>query len=256
MEPVDTEAGKLLKKLENPAHSAFSAERIADAAKRGAATKSMRKLGDRLRDMIRETTGVQHEGSVVLDELGRFFAEAGKSDAPPDPDTDSDPEKYTYEAARRERQKTEVPNPMDGQRGGQTGGQRGERTSGQKGRHGSRSGEIGDGDTGSTGGREPVELIDVRNRIGPNTKGAARSRVLFFSPKVGGRIELSVQALGVNAPDRLLLMETNSGTVGHGVVTLDVDALERCSLVVSFAEPYDGPIELLAVRLETPEVPA
>ena len=38
------------------------------------------------------------------------------------------------------------------------------------------------------------------------------------------------------------------GVSGSGVLSLDVAAGERCSVTVSFDEPYDGPIELLAVN--------
>ena len=117
VEPVDDAAGKLLKKLENPAHDGFSAQRISDPAKRGAAEAAMKKLGLQLREMIRETTGVKHEGAVVLDELGRFFAEPGKADTPPDPDAEKDPEKYTYDAPRRKRQMQQVPTLTGGQQG-------------------------------------------------------------------------------------------------------------------------------------------
>ncbi|MCD9122286.1 hypothetical protein [Cupriavidus sp. UGS-1] len=251
VEPHDGEAGKLLKKLENPAHSAFSAERIADPIKRSAATRAMRKLGERIRDMIRDTAGVQPQGSVVLDELGRFFAEPGKADAQPGSNAESDPEKYTYDAAKRERLKGGQPSTDEGASGGQAG----KRSGGPK-RDPSGRGKVGPGggggggDSGSTATQIAVELRDVRNRIERDMNGKARDRVLYFSPVRSGRVALTVQALGVNAPDKLMLTACGIGTLSHGTVNLHVEAGQRYSFSVSFDEPYEGPIELLAMTAD------
>lgn len=257
VEPHDAEAGKLLKKLENPAHSAFSAERISDPTKRSAAIRAMRKLGESLRDMIRDAAGVQQQGSVVLDELGRFFAEPGKADAQPSPSAESDPEKYTYDAAKRERRKANSPDPDEGATGGQAGKHTGAPTRNPTGQgKGSPGGKSGDGDSGSTASRRTVELVDVRNRIVRDKGGEARSRVLYFSSGETGRLALTLQALGVNAPDKLVLTATSVGTLTHGAVNLHADSGKRYSFSVSFDEPYEGPIELIAVMAENNGAPA
>ncbi|WP_262269596.1 hypothetical protein [Microvirga yunnanensis] len=253
VEPVDDGAGRLLKKLENPAHDGFSAQRISDPAKRGAAEAAMRKLGKQLRDLIRETTGVKHEGAVILDELGRFFAEPGKSDTPSDPDAENDPEKYTYDVPRRKRQKRQAQMPAGGHQGGRSA--TGSGTSGNGGGAGTATGS-GSGGIGARGDREVVELRDVRNRIRRDAAGRPRSRVLHFSPEAGGSIELSVQATGVNAPEQLVLTGTDSGTLKGGAVKLEVSEGERCSVTVSFEDSYDGPIEIIAVTRETAEAGA
>ena len=96
VEPDDTDAGVLLKQLENPAHDGFSAERIPDSERRAGATAAMRRLGREIRETIRGATSVRHEGAVVLDELGKYFAEPGRADAEPDPAAENDPERFTY----------------------------------------------------------------------------------------------------------------------------------------------------------------
>ena len=73
-------------------------------------------------------------------------------------------------------------------------------------------------------------------------------RELYFTPETGGRIEIAVQATGVNVAERLRVVGTSTGETDSGVVSLDVTEGERCSVTVSFDEPYDGPIELLAVN--------
>tara|TARA_R110002126_G_scaffold213048_2_gene359538 strand:+ start:637 stop:2538 length:1902 start_codon:yes stop_codon:yes gene_type:complete len=254
VEPAEIDSGVLLKKLENPAHDGFSAERIADAGKRAAATAAMRRLGTVLREIIRSTTGVTHEGAVVLDELGRFFAETGKADTPPDPDAEHDPERYTYESQRRTPKARPAPAPAGGQKGGSGGAGTG--SGGNGGGAGTATGS-GSGGHGARGDREPVLLRDIRNRIRPGTSGAAVSRELHFSPVAAGTIELTVQATGVNAPENLYVASADAGTARSGSLTLEVKQGERCSVTVTFDEPYDGPIELIAVtQSETTEVPA
>ena len=49
----------------------------------------------------------------------------------------------------------------------------------------------------------------------------------------------------------------DAGTPGSGVLTIDVKDGKRCKVTVSFDEPYDGPIELIAVsRAEVEETSA
>ncbi len=254
VEPDDTEAGVLLKKLENPAHDGFSAERLPDAGKRADASSAMKRLGKELREIIKATTGVKHEGSVVLDELGRFFAETGKTDTPDDPNAEHDPERYTYQSTRRKSKSRKAPSPAGGERGGRS--QNGTGSGGKGGGSGSGTGR-GTGGRGTAGDREPVALREVRNLIRKDSSGAATSRELHFTPEASGSIELMVQATGVNAPEGLNVTAADAGTPGSGVLTVDVKDGERCKVTVSFDEPYDGPIELIALsRVEVEETPA
>ena len=76
-------------------------------------------------------------------------------------------------------------------------------------------------------------------------------------PEASGPIELMVQATGVNAPEGLNVTAADAGTPGSGVLTVDVKDGERCKVTVSFDEPYDGPIELIAIsRAAGEETPA
>lgn len=106
----------------------------------------------------------------------------------------------------------------------------------------------GTGGRGSQGERETIVLRDIRNRIRADEDGSPISRELYFTPGEGGRIEIAVQATGVNVADSLRVVAADSGETGSGVLSLDVVEGERCSVTVSFDEPYDGPIELLAVN--------
>ena len=66
-----------------------------------------------------------------------------------------------------------------------------------------------------------------------------------------------VQATGVNEPEDLNVTAADAGSLVSGVLTVNVKDGERCKVTVSFDEPYDGPIELIAVRrAEVEEAPA
>ena len=246
VEPDDTDAGVLLKQLENPAHDGFSAERIPDPTRRARASAAMRKLGREIRETIRGATRITHDGAVVLDELGRYFAEPGTSDSEPDPAAEDDPEKYTYTSHRRKRRRQRTTTPEGGQDGGHDG-----TGTGSKGRNGDGTGKgygKGFGGRGTRGKRDTIRLRDVRNLIKTGDGGLPTLRELYFTPETGGRVEIVVQATGVNVAERLRVVGTSTGETDSGVLSLDVTEGKRCSVTVSFDEPYDGPIELLAVN--------
>ncbi len=246
VEPEDTDAGVLLKHLENPAHDGFSAERIPDSERRATATAAMRRLGREIREAIRGAASVRHEGAVVLDELGRYFALPGRADAEPDPAAEPDPETYIYTSHTRPPRPPQAPTPSGGQQGGNSG-----TGTGSGGEHGGGTGRgtgTGSGGRGTRGDRETVALRDVRNRIRTGDDGTPVSRQLHFTPGTGGRIDVTVLATGVNDAEELRIVETNKGVTRSGAVSIDVVEKERCSVIVSFDEPYGGPIELLAVN--------
>lgn len=245
VQPCDHAAGKLLKKLENPAHNAFSAERISDPVGRRDAEKAMRKLGSKLREMIKKVTGTPSDGSLALDELGRFFAYKGKSDSTPDPANESDPETYTYSAVSVTSKKANDPS-GGGSEGGQAGGHKGRNKTKTGGGGNRQPGTRGRGDSGASGMRSSIDLIGVRNRIVPDDQGAAKSRILYFSSPVSGNIEISIQATGVNNAESLYPAAVDRGLIKNEKVFLCVEAGERSSLLVEFDEPYEGPVEVIA----------
>ncbi len=255
VEPEDADTSAFLKKLENPSHDGFSAERITDPSKRSDAARAMKRLGKELRDIIKKTTGVKHEGAVVLDELGRFFADQGQGERPPDPAAEPDPERYTYKSQRKGKMKPRpAPDPEGGQEGGSS--RTGKGSSGKGGGTGKGTGSGSEG-RGTRGDRQPVTLRDVRNRIRTDSSGAAVSREIHFTPELDGLIELRVEATGIDKPENLVVESTSKGSVDAGAIIIKANALQRESVTVTFDEPYEGPIELIAVsRTESPETTA
>jgi hypothetical protein len=245
VEPEGDEAGKLLKRLENPAHDGFSAERISSPEKRAAAETAMRQLGKSLRDLIKQKTGTVQEGAVILDELSRFFASTGPTEGTPNPLAEKNPEKQTYEVPRRKPREQHAPSATGGNRGG--GGGSDSNSSGEGGGGEGPSKGSGSGGSGSGGLIKAVKLRDLRNTIPVQESGTATSRVIHFSPDATGRIQLTLQATGLNSPEVLSLKSADKGSIKNDAIDLDVVAGARYSLTVSLKDPYDGPIEVAAV---------
>lgn len=238
VEPVDEEAGALLKSIENPAHDSFSAEQLPDASKGAAAAKAMRRLGKDLREIIKETAGAKRESSVSLDELNRFFFEPSKADPSAEPNAELNPERYIYKSIQRNLKPRRVPGKTRGTSGG---------SSRMKRKPGGNSGGSGSGAGSGNGGvREPVVLHDVRNLIHHNSSGMATYRELHFTPGTAGLIEVTVQATGVTVPERLPVKYTDLGAINSDALILNVKDGKRYKVTVIFGEPYDGPIELIA----------
>lgn len=252
VEPANDEASKLLKSLENPAHDAFSAERINDVAKRGVAIKALRELGDLLRQTIKEVTGIQSQASVVLDELGEYFASETRGDSSSNSSGVSDPENYRYSARRKDIRERAGGNGATGG-GQQRGGSKSGKNKDQRRGSGQEGGQ-GEGDNGSFGGGDFVDLKDIRNRIEFSERKGVLRRI-FFSSDVSGNVKLDINAVGVNSPVRLVASSVDVGVISEGSVVIDVSDDRRYSLLVSFDEPYDGPIEVLASYVERQEMP-
>lgn len=250
VEPADDEAGKLLKQLENPAHNSFSAERLSDPAKRDSAKKAMSGLGKKLRAMIKEQAGIQHEASSLVDELAHLFGEGGGTVAA-GASGEPDPERYTYKVVRQESSGKSSPGGIDGQRGGNKGGQQGNNTTSPGSGGGGSAGPKGDGAKGVQGQRQTIALAGVRNRAA-NSNG--KERTLFFTVGVSSVVELTIHATGVNAPELLIVTSASVGKLEKGKIVLSVEGGERQQLNVEFDEPYDGPIEIVAARVGDVEV--
>lgn len=240
VEPVGGSSEKLLKRLENPAHDDLSAARIADPVKRAAAEVAMKKLGRHLRELIRQTTGVANQDSVVLDELGRYFSQPADDHAPPGEQGERDPESHRFTPPKRKPVRKVVPQPNVGEEGGarRSGG------GGSGGGSGPGTG-LGTNGRGQRATGEPVLLLDVRNvRSARNGRSGRR---LYVTPDFEGHISLSVEATGVNETVMLSLIDADQGQIQNGRLVLEVSRGKRLDVTVTFSEPYDGPVEVVAV---------
>jgi hypothetical protein len=244
VEPNGEKPGRLLKRLENPAHNAFSAERIADPSARKEAVNAMKALGKELRQLINSSTGVRHEGAIVVDELAQYFSQPGEAGTPPDPEAEDNPEKFTYEIPPRTPSKRRVPVTAVSTEGG-------EKKRGKNSGEGSRSGAKPRGGGSSAG--QAVTLFDVRNRCRLDESGTAQNRELHFTPEASGTIRLKILATGVNEAEQIMITRCDKGVPSNGAVEIAVENGKRESLVVSMETPYPGPIELVASLVDAGE---
>jgi hypothetical protein len=251
VEPADRQSGALLKRLENPSHDGFSAQRIPDPVRRAAAERAMKKLGKLLREIIRSSAGIEERDAVVVDELGQFFADPSRKETPSDPSTEHDPETYVFEPPRPRPRHRPAVRTQDGEEGGRPGTGRGRR-----GRGGGEGPLEGNGTAGrGNHGRQPsVELEDVRNVAVGSGLDAARGRVLFFTPGASGTLRLEIQATGLNAPEALQVVGADNGTASQHGLLITAKGGERCRVRVSFDESYSGPIEVAATLVDSEEV--
>lgn len=243
VEPVDDDARKMLKRLENPRHDDFSGERIADPQKRRRVIAAMRDLGRQLRSLIREVTAIEASDSIVLDELAPFFGEPARSARPPLPDAESDPERFVFRPASRKPIKRRIPADGSGEEGG---GARGRRRRNDGGGIGPGVGR-GKGGRGTRGHEATASLVEVRNTIQRDGSGAARGRVLYFTPEDDGPIRIALEATGIDSPERLHVTKADRGQLHDGAVLLDVVARTRYRLQIQLSVDYAGPIDVVAV---------
>jgi hypothetical protein len=251
VEPIGDDSGPLMKRLENPAHDELSAARIANKQKREAAEKGMKKLGDKLRDLVKKLTAVEETDSVVLEELAHLFAQNSAKSSPPQEKGEPDPETYRQRPVKRNPTKVPPPPARAPKTGSKGGGGDGGGGGGGGGGEGPRRGG-GKGGSGEHGEGVPVELTDTRNTL-VSEGGNPRSRRVHFTPAQSGRIAVAVMATGINNEVVLELASVDHGAVHGSELLLDVEAGKRVSAVLTFSEPYSGPIELTARMAEQQE---
>jgi hypothetical protein len=100
--------------------------------------------------------------------------------------------------------------------------------------------------------REAVELRDVRNVIPKDSGNGPNKRRIFFTSAVDGPVRLSIEATGVNAPEALGLAGTDVGIIeGHELI-MTVQTGKRYDVHVTLDQPYEGPIEVMAVTQNAP----
>jgi hypothetical protein len=252
VEPDDENAGRLLKSLENPQHKDFSADRIPDPKKRQIATKAMQVLGQQIRTMINSKAGVEITDSVVIEELANLFGEGamGESDSS---SSEKTPEKYIYEVVRQTSKTADATNYRGAGSGGN--GAHEPRTKSSSGRPGSsNNGKKQDtNNDGQSKPRKRVPLIEVRNKITNSEDESLAARKIYFTSPASGCIELSIQALGINDPEPLTIVDAYPTKPVNGVLKLDIEAGERQEISIFLDESYVGPIEVIAILVSDEE---
>ena len=219
---------------------------MTDPKKAKRATVAMKKLKNAIRDTIKKYSLVEPEEEESIDELAEFFADDADKDKIGDENLNLDPEKLTYREIQSRPTTTQLP--PDGGEGdeGGAGGDKGS-SGGGKGGVGGHDGP-GTGGKGTRGRRHAIDVDDVRNTI-PDADNH-RIRNIFLTPNESGNAVIRFSATGMNTSERLRITATESGTVAHGNLAVDLSEGERTKLVVTFEQPYSGPIEVTAERVQ------
>ncbi|MDQ1192134.1 hypothetical protein QE419_000900 [Brevundimonas vesicularis] len=240
LEPAITEAGRapsaLLKQLENPAHDAFEPERITNPDRQDLARRQIKSLHAKVREIIRTEARISDVRRSRLEELSDMFADTQHRSADEHAEGEISPDRYTFTQPTRARRRPQAGMPGDGP-GRRRGG-------GERKQPGARKGGGGGRPAGEGGGAVPLE--GVRSRVPNGDRG--QKRLIWFTPGSSGDIELAISAAGLADDIQLSIVGADTGVAARGRVRATVTAGERVCLEVLLSEPYDGPVELDAVR--------
>jgi hypothetical protein len=235
VEPIANDLSKLMKTLENPKHDEFSAERLSLQDKRADATRIMKDLAKQVRSTIKDSTKVDEEDEVVLDELSHIFSEPSKPSGADNDGAEKDLDAFSAKKPIRHVLKRPTPAAISGAGGGSTSNQSDGGSSDPQ--PGTENG-FGSGHQDQNGSID-ITVGDMRNR-----KTSPLIREVMFTPSASGRMSIGVEASGVNNPVDLIIIDASVGSVRAGRVILDAVENVRSSVKVTFAEPYEGPIQL------------
>ena len=240
VEPEDHDGITFFKKLENPRHDGFSSERLSDTQKRNSAAQLMKLLGRKIREAIKSQSLEKPENSVSIDELSEFFAGQVDPEKLQDPNAiDENPEILKYKPVKK-------PPPRPSSTGDEKGGlDGGGGTNKGNGGGNKRKPPSGDrpGDSGGSSGGKVIALRSVRNLIG---KGGFRKRLIILTPDETTAATVVVFAAGVNIPDRLRIVGTDTGQITADSVIVNLIKDTKLEFTIEFSDEYDGPIEIYA----------
>lgn len=240
LEPASTVEGRkpsaLLKQLENPAHDAFEPDRIAEPLAQQQARNQIKKLISDVRKIIRTIAKIEDVENSRLDELSAMFADTGATRDDGREDEEKDPDAYQYQKPRRGTRR---------QAAGVTGKGKGRKRAGTGRRQpGTRTG-TGRKTRRRAGTSDAVPLDAIRSVL---KDGNPAVRSLWFTPAASGEIVLAVEASGLTEDVALDLTSSSAGSISKGRLRTSVTAGQRTQIDVTLSEPFDGPIELSAVR--------
>lgn len=93
----------------------------------------------------------------------------------------------------------------------------------------------------------PIELISERALI-PDRNELKKRRLIFTSP-VSSDIIITTDASGLNAEERLTIINASIGNVSNDTLEISCEAGKRQSVDVEFDVSYSGPIEISAYEI-------
>lgn len=236
LQPDNRETSALVRDMENPRHDEISADRIDDERLRKKLKTAFKKVGNWIRQFIKDSTTAAAEADVLLDEMNQFFASTGGERQIADPNTmDDNPERPTV----RKKLSRQPPTIGQGDNGesGSSGGQKpGSKGSGAT--TGDRKG-LGRGAVGGRGGRS-IAYTNLRNSV----SDGGRTRLLSFTPDATAEAVLELSAVGVASDETLTIIGLDDAPSSHSP-RISAVAGTRMSIKVKLSRPYLGPISVV-----------
>jgi hypothetical protein len=254
--PLETVGSAFIKKLEDPKHEELSPEGLPDEATRANAKAVVKKLGNAIREAIKEDSIVQYASEVAANEMRQYFA----SESEPQPENrtspDDDPEALRYRIEpRRPRQPPSAVTEGDATAGPEVAPAPDRGSGGRSSRapqpHPNPGPVVPSPKPAPAPGLATIRLSQIRTVVPAGMHSGGRS--IYFTPDADGTLLLSLEAVGVNNNEILRIVRATGADVDNGSASLGVKAGQRHKVDVFFSEPYDGPVEIHA-RLAPPAI--
>lgn len=242
LEPIDHSACAMVREMENPKHDELSADRFDDLKAGNRIRRSMKEVGQWVRDLIKATTSRPTDAEVLLDEMNQFFCKPGDTAKIADPtQVNTDPERIKIVL------KDGASRAVGSGPSGESGSSGGEKKAGSKGGRTTGASEgKGRGSQGGRGGRS-IAFASLRNAV--SSAGGAKVRLVSFTPEASGSALLELSAVGVSTDEPLALVSIDGKSCGKRP-RISLEAGRRVQLSVEFDQAYVGPISLVLVRPE------
>lgn len=236
LQPDNRETSARVRDMENPRHDEISADRIDDEKLRKKLKTAFRKVGNWIRQFIKESTTAAAEADVLLDEMNQFFASTGGERQIADPNTmDDNPERPTVRK-KLSRQPPTIGKGDDGESGSSGGQKPGSKGSGAT--TGDRKGP-GRGAVGGRGGRS-IAYTNLRNSV----SDGGSTRLISFTPDATAEAVLELSAVGVASDETLTIIGLDDAPSSRSP-RISTVAGTRMSIKIKLSRPYLGPISVV-----------
>lgn len=236
LQPVNRKTSARVRDMENPRHDEISADRIDDEKLRKKLKTAFKKVGNWIRQFIKESTTAAAEADVLLDEMNQFFASTGGERPIADPNTmDENPERPTV------RKKLTRQAPAIGQGDSGESGSSGGQKPGSKG-SGATTGDRKGPGRGATGGRggHSIAYNNLRNSI----SDGGTTRLVSFTPEASAEAVLELSAIGLASDEALTIIGLDDAPSSHSP-RISAVAGTRMSIKIKLSRPYLGPISVV-----------
>jgi len=239
VEPADSDAGQIIRQLENPKHDELSAERLEDPTTKRRTVTAFKEMIRWIRASIQSRTMNATSSEVSLDEMNQFFASPRELERVQGDNTGEDHPETVQLSARKVIRRVATGSGKEGTLGGAGGRKPSISPGGQTSGGGAGKGTGGEG---SRGGRR-VPIKDPRNVILPRESGHVRR--FTFTSSADATVRLQIVATGLASATEIAFRRADGGSN-----VFLVKQGERASVDVELFIPFAGPVEMALILVE------